>query len=93
MLELERDTTLNCTADANPPPSYTWKTSGTHEKMGKTPVLPIDVAGNYTCTASNRLGSGTKHFIVVSRSSGENMSNFLFPYPRHITKHIRRHVI
>lgn len=75
VLTLESDTILNCTVSSNPSPDYAWTWSGTSEKMGSQPILRVNQAGNYTCTASNQLGRSSKRFRVEARSSGESMSS------------------
>ncbi|XP_076122482.1 intercellular adhesion molecule 1-like [Alosa pseudoharengus] len=70
VLVLEGDTKLNCTVNGNPPPDYAWTLSGAQEKIENKPVLAVKQAGDYICTASNKLGSSNKHFKVQSRSSG-----------------------
>lgn len=70
VLKLESDTILNCTVSSNPSPVYAWTLSGTSENMGSEPILRVNQAGDYTCTASNKLGSSSKHFRVEPRSLG-----------------------
>uniref|UniRef100_A0AAY4B4N7 Ig-like domain-containing protein n=1 Tax=Denticeps clupeoides TaxID=299321 RepID=A0AAY4B4N7_9TELE len=65
MISQGAEATLNCTAVGNPPPGYTW-TSSTSEgsKSDQKGLLRSSEPGNYTCTASNKIGSVKKLFII-----------------------------
>lgn len=69
-LLLDADTVLDCTANGNPDPVYEWTSTSVTEKLDGRPVHKVTTAGNYTCTASNGLGSSVKHFTVLSKSAG-----------------------
>lgn len=64
---------LNCTVMANPPPRYTWYSTNLRKAFNKdNPVLYTSSLGpgNYTCTASNGIGSVSKLFIVQVKRKG-----------------------
>ncbi|KAK2916647.1 hypothetical protein Q8A67_001021 [Cirrhinus molitorella] len=58
---------LDCTVKANPTPTYTWDSEHLKEKSSssKRPSSTLS-PGNYTCTATNSLGSEIKVFILKS---------------------------
>ncbi|XP_036945746.1 hemicentin-2-like isoform X1 [Acanthopagrus latus] len=64
--------TLNCTAKANPKPTYRWYVPDSVQKANEDqsmnqPVLSpsLQVPGSYNCTATNKLGTTTKSFTVI----------------------------
>ncbi|XP_034046393.1 uncharacterized protein icam3 [Thalassophryne amazonica] len=60
--------TLNCMATGNPVPVYSWQVPHyADENPGNQPTLTGSVLlpGTYNCTATNLLGSTTKHFIIA----------------------------
>lgn len=72
--ETTKDIALNCTVMANPPPSYTWNSTNLKKALNTGhAVLYISSlgSGNYTCTASNGIGSISKLFIVQAKPRGE----------------------
>ncbi|XP_060798578.1 hemicentin-1-like isoform X2 [Neoarius graeffei] len=77
--ETSEYTALNCTVTANPPPRYTWHSTnlGKEFNIGH-PVLYLSSlgSGNYTCTASNGIGSVSKLFIVQAKPRGRNCTTF-----------------
>ncbi|XP_053531498.1 hemicentin-1 isoform X2 [Ictalurus punctatus] len=89
VVEIFNETTkvvaLNCTVKANPPPRYTWSSTnlGKEFNIGH-PVLNISSmgSGNYTCTASNGIGSVSKLFVVKTKPRG-----MVVRAPAHVTPH------
>ncbi|KAK0135004.1 Vascular cell adhesion protein 1 [Merluccius polli] len=72
-LVLDKNPILNCSADGNPSPTYSWSSSAdVQEDMGSEAVFrpssPLP-PGNYSCRASNPLASVTKEFTLIKRSS------------------------
>ena len=81
-LELTRgnSTTLECTADANPFPIFTWHTEGGDIKQGfsntsnssylaVTPINDSDVKNYmYKCVATNKLGFDSVTFTLIEKS-------------------------
>uniref|UniRef100_A0A673IF21 Ig-like domain-containing protein n=1 Tax=Sinocyclocheilus rhinocerous TaxID=307959 RepID=A0A673IF21_9TELE len=54
------EVTLNCTVKANPAPKYTWHSEHLKEEISSSVLQSSTVLlspGNYTCTATNSLGS------------------------------------
>ncbi|XP_062842366.1 intercellular adhesion molecule 5 [Trichomycterus rosablanca] len=77
--ETAEDDTLNCTVIANPPPWYVWRSTNLEKEINAgLPVLVVSSlsSGNYTCTATNRLGSVSKLFIVQTKPKGGNRTIF-----------------
>lgn len=54
--------TLNCTAEGNPPPTYTWTPCGSRKFCGKNSIDLLNVCNDvsYTCKVANRLGNDSK---------------------------------
>ncbi|KAI1884281.1 hypothetical protein AGOR_G00224820 [Albula goreensis] len=68
VIEGEEGSLLNCHANGNPPPEYSW-TSPLGQEEKSSPELKISTSLSpgthiYTCSASNDLGSKTKKFTV-----------------------------
>lgn len=70
------DVSLNCTAEGNPEPEVEWrfqnqsKLSGKGQAMLTISTVSFDDGGEYTCTATNDLGSVTKTVLLtVERES------------------------
>ncbi|XP_016369036.1 cell adhesion molecule 4-like isoform X2 [Sinocyclocheilus rhinocerous] len=66
------EVTLNCTVKANPAPKYTWHSEHLKEEISSSVLQSSTVLlspGNYTCTATNSLGSDSKVFIIKSTGS------------------------
>ncbi|TSO47182.1 Intercellular adhesion molecule 1 [Bagarius yarrelli] len=77
--ETTEDGVLNCTVTANPPPTYTWHSENTGKEFNiGHPVLDLSFlrSGNYTCTASNGIGSISKLFVVQAKPRGGSRSIF-----------------
>lgn len=71
--ETTKDIILNCTVIAKPPPTYTWHSTNLRMAFNIShPVLYASSlgSGNYTCTASNGLGSTSKLFVVQAKPRG-----------------------
>ncbi|XP_017574461.1 cell adhesion molecule 4-like [Pygocentrus nattereri] len=67
--QTNKEITLDCTVEANPPPEYTWSTPTQDEKSNKAVLsVPALRSGTYNCTASNKYGSSVKQFIIVQKS-------------------------
>uniref|UniRef100_A0A8C1X087 Ig-like domain-containing protein n=1 Tax=Cyprinus carpio TaxID=7962 RepID=A0A8C1X087_CYPCA len=65
------EVTLNCTVKANPAPTYTWHSEHLKEEISSSVLQsPTLSPGNYTCTATNSLGSDSKVFIIESEQRG-----------------------
>jgi len=67
------EVTLNCSASGSPPPVYSWLSAHTlQDTLTEEAVLTSStlLPGTYTCTASNRLGSKSKRFLLKARSKG-----------------------
>lgn len=63
-----RNITLDCTAQGNPPPQYRWQVPlPTQQRAGSGPILHLKgpFPGTYNCTASNSQGSSIKQFVVT----------------------------
>lgn len=60
------DVTLTCEIDANPPPQYHWTRDGenTFNPTNSLSIVNILASANYSCTATNYLGSRTKRIYV-----------------------------
>ncbi|XP_052407300.1 cell adhesion molecule 4 isoform X23 [Carassius gibelio] len=57
--------TLNCTVKANPAPVYKWYSDHLKEEISSSVLQSSTLSpGNYTCTATNYLGTDTKVFII-----------------------------
>ncbi|KAM9494026.1 cell adhesion molecule 4-like [Clarias gariepinus] len=65
----KKNIVLNCTAQANPSPTYSWD-----ESHSSNSSISISDSGNYTCKALNDYGEATKVFIVKQ----EQRSNTTF---------------
>ncbi len=65
------DVTLKCEAEGNPPPVFHWTSDGVNitETSSELNITGVNVDSNYTCTATNRLGSITKHIHVYVREA------------------------
>ncbi|XP_026110142.1 intercellular adhesion molecule 1 isoform X5 [Carassius auratus] len=58
---------LNCTVKANPAPVYTWSSGHLNLNISSSVIKVSELSpGNYTCTATNILGSDSKVFILKS---------------------------
>ncbi|KAJ8389089.1 hypothetical protein AAFF_G00122950 [Aldrovandia affinis] len=59
---------LNCDAQGNPPPAFSWYSPSDHvEKVSQTLIISASLSPGdhvYTCTASNHLGENSKKFTV-----------------------------
>ncbi|XP_018610240.1 intercellular adhesion molecule 5-like [Scleropages formosus] len=67
------EVTLNCTAQGNPPPVYSWNISHSREKESDDQAVFISSSlspGIYTCTSTNRLGMKNKQFTIKHKSRG-----------------------
>ncbi|KAL6457338.1 hypothetical protein MHYP_G00343010 [Metynnis hypsauchen] len=64
--QTNKEITLNCTVEANPPPVYTWRTP-IQDEMSNKPVLSVPAlrSGRYNCTAENEYGRAVKEFIII----------------------------
>ncbi|MFT7798972.1 hypothetical protein Z043-110909 [Arapaima gigas] len=65
------EVTLNCTAQGNPPPVYSWNTSRSQEKEPEDQAVFISSSlspGTYSCSASNRLGMKSKRFTIKHKA-------------------------
>ncbi|KAI1884294.1 hypothetical protein AGOR_G00224950 [Albula goreensis] len=74
VIEGEEGSLLNCHANGNPPPEYSW-TSPLGQEEKSSPELKISTSlspgtHTYTCSASNDLGSKTKKFTVEVIATG-----------------------
>ncbi|XP_026056954.1 hemicentin-1-like [Carassius auratus] len=59
--------TLNCTVKANPAPVYIWYSDHLKEEISSSVLQSSTLSpGNYTCNATNSLGTDTKVFIIKS---------------------------
>lgn len=58
--------TLNCEAEANPPPVFTWTSDGMNvwESTNHLSITQVNTSATYFCTASNYLGNITQEFNV-----------------------------
>ncbi|XP_026108888.1 vascular cell adhesion protein 1-like [Carassius auratus] len=66
--------TLNCTVKANPAPVYTWYSDHLKEEINSSVLQSSTLSpGNYTCNATNYLGSDSKVFIFESTGPGYYM--------------------
>ncbi|KAL4593436.1 intercellular adhesion molecule 3-like [Arapaima gigas] len=65
--------TLNCTARGNPPPVYTWSTSLSQKNLENQSVIISStlLSGNYTCTASNQIGTMRKLFTIQHKPGSQ----------------------
>lgn len=67
------EVTLNCSATGHPTPVYSWLSAHTlQETLTDEAVITSSslLPGTYTCTASNRLDSKSKRFLLKARSKG-----------------------
>ncbi|XP_055045417.2 intercellular adhesion molecule 1-like [Misgurnus anguillicaudatus] len=61
------EVTLNCTVAANPPATYSWSSEHLTGPINSSVLSSSTLTpGNYTCTATNRLGILTRMFIVIN---------------------------
>ncbi|XP_026114089.1 hemicentin-1-like [Carassius auratus] len=68
------EVTLNCTVKANPAPVYTWYSDHLKEEISSSVLQSSTLSpGNYTCNATNYLGTDTKVFIFESTGPGYYM--------------------
>ncbi|KAK1785530.1 hypothetical protein P4O66_018890 [Electrophorus voltai] len=77
--QLSEDVMLNCTVAANPPPWYTWHSTNMKKEFNEGLPLLFSSSlssGNYTCTASNIIGTVSKLFIVKAKPEGGKRSTF-----------------
>ncbi|KAL4604950.1 intercellular adhesion molecule 3-like [Arapaima gigas] len=67
------EVTLNCTARGNPPPVYTWSTSLSQKNLENQSVIISStlLSGNYTCTASNQIGTMRKLFTIQHKPGSQ----------------------
>ncbi|XP_028979028.1 intercellular adhesion molecule 2 [Esox lucius] len=72
-ISVGEDISLNCTATGRPTPHYSWNSSLHIPNNPKNEALltpPSELPGNYTCIASNQIGSISKLFIVILTPKG-----------------------
>ncbi|XP_052407370.1 intercellular adhesion molecule 5 isoform X2 [Carassius gibelio] len=63
------EVTLNCTVKANPAPVYIWYSDHLKEEISSSVLQSSTLSpGNYTCNATNSLGTDTKVFIIKSEN-------------------------
>ena len=59
---------LRCSAEANPPPQYSWKKNGAQLQSNPRIIfssLEYSDSGTYECMVKNSLGSVSKKFVVI----------------------------
>lgn len=64
--------TLNCEAEANPPPVFDWTCDGVNisQSSNRLTLAPVNDSTNCICTATNYLGNITKeiHVLVIQKT-------------------------
>ena len=76
-LVVGEEVTLNCSATGYPTPIYSWLSAHTlQETLTDEAIITSSslLPGTYTCTASNRLDSKSKRFLLKARSKGRRDS-------------------